>query len=54
MSSELPPKFLEEAKRMKLVPQDAVSARAMAYNTDIDSLVDFLVIGTRAKETIAD
>jgi hypothetical protein len=54
MSSELPPKFLEEAKRMKLVPEDAKSARAMAYNTDIDSLVDFLVIGTRAKETIRD
>jgi hypothetical protein len=51
MSSELPPKFLEEAKRMKLVPQDAKSARAMAYNTDIDALVDFLVIGTRAKDT---
>jgi hypothetical protein len=54
MSSELPPKFLEEAKRMGLVPQDAKSARAMAYNADIDSLVDFLVIGTRAKDTIVD
>lgn len=51
MSSELPPKFLEEAKRMGLVDKDATSARAMAYNCDIDSLVDFLVIGTRGKDT---
>lgn len=50
MSSELPPRFLEEAKRMGLVPADATSARAMAYNCDIEKLLDFLVIGTRAKD----
>lgn len=53
-SSELPPKFLEEAKRLGLVPKEATSARAMAYNCTIESLVDFLVIGTHAKESVRD